>query len=98
MTRKSDWQLFWRKYFITHDIGHGYFGSWNEVVVLFAAEFEQILLELWQLPRAKRRLAIDHIRHVHFDIAVFTRMSVEHKLDQGSMQLGDFAFHDSETR
>jgi len=83
---------------VADQVGHRHLGGGDQVVARFAAELEQILLELGQLPGAAQAVGVDHVGHIGLGVAVLAGVGVEHELDQGPVHARQGPGHDGEAR
>ncbi|MDT4871060.1 hypothetical protein FQZ97_1061700 [compost metagenome] len=69
------------------DVGQRHLGGRNQVQVgiAFAADLEQVFLELRQLAGALQRRGLDQIRRVGLFVAVLAGVQVDHELRQGAV-------------
>src|SRR5262249_7916360 len=70
----------------------------DEIQIPVAGNLEQILLELRQLPRTGERRGIDQERRLHFAIAVFACVEIEHEIDQRAFESRARAAQNGEAR
>ena len=91
-------QLLGLHQFVAHEVGHRHFGGGHQIKGVFATRHaEQVFLELGQLAGAAHRVGIDHVRHVHFGVAVFADMGVQHELRQRAVQAGHLPLEHGKT-
>ncbi|MNG94387.1 hypothetical protein D3C79_533980 [compost metagenome] len=74
-------------------VGQRHFGSRDQVEVglAFAADLEQVFLELRQLAGALQGRGLHQVRGVVLLVAVLAGVQVDHELRQGAVQAGDRA-------
>ncbi|MCY1355577.1 hypothetical protein D9M69_420070 [compost metagenome] len=82
------------------DVGQRHLGGRDQVEVglAFAADLEQILLELRQLAGALQRRRLHQVRGVGLLVAVLGDVQVDHELRQRAVQTGDRPAQQGETR
>ena len=76
---------------VAHKVGQRNLGGRDQIHPIFVRRStlghpEQVILEFWQLAGAHQRLAIDDIRHVTLEVAMFGRVQVEHPLRQRAVK------------
>jgi hypothetical protein len=65
-----------------------HFGRRNQEQIPVAADAEEILLELWKVPRSCERRAVHQKRRLDFLVAVVACVDVEHEIDQRPLEPG----------
>ena len=82
----------------THQVGHRHLGGRDQVERRLIRRLELIVFEFRQLPGAEQSVCMHKIRHINFGITMFSRMGIQHELDQCALHTGQRPLHRRKAR